>query len=208
MWVINGVQPSTGWVRQHGDLSYWMSGEEIVSALGPDARSGRGPWPATPEIEGLLSARQRIHRLQANFDPEIGVLEFFIERRDDWESLVAATWADDEAESPGDPLVAASAGGRDIIWNLEGFDLVRRFMVEDFELSHRISEAEILAALGNPPAPYYGGLPPTKTLADLIAARVGLDVHLNEVELQINSSSRYGPRTSAKSPNVRFGHGG
>jgi hypothetical protein len=195
MWIINGVQPSTGWVRQHWDLSYWMSGEEIVSVLGRDASSGRGPWPATPEIEGLIAARRRIHRLQANFDEEIGVLQFFIERKDDWEPLVAATWADDEAEAPGDPLMAARAGRRDIIWNLEGFDLTRGFMVEDFELSHRISEAEILAALGNPPAPYYGGLPPTETLADLIAARIGLDVHVGEVELQINSSSRYGPES-------------
>lgn len=192
MWVINGVQPSTGWVRQHRDLSYWMSDEEIVSALGPDARSGGGPWPATREIERILGTRKRIGLLQANFDRKIGTLRFFIERKDDWEPLAAATWAQDEAESPGDPRAAARAGGRDITWHLEGFDLSRKFMVQDFQLSHRISEAEIIAGLGNPPAPYYGGLPPTKELADLIIAKIGLDIHLGEIELQVNSNSRYG----------------
>ena len=41
-------------------------------------------------------------------------------------------------------------------------------MVEEFEISHRISENEILTMLGNPPEPYFGGLPPTEELLEVI----------------------------------------
>jgi hypothetical protein len=40
MWIINGIDPDTGRVRQHGDLSYFLPDAEIVSAFGADARSG------------------------------------------------------------------------------------------------------------------------------------------------------------------------
>ena len=68
----------------------------------------------------------------------------------------------------------------------------RRFMVEEFELSHRISEDEIFTALGNPPEPYFGGLPPTEELLELISARINLDLRIEDVEYQINLNSRYG----------------
>jgi hypothetical protein len=191
MWIINGVEPSTGRVRQHDDLSYWMSDEEIVSALGADIRSDDGPWAITQAMVSTLEIRRR-SGIQANFDRDIGALEFLAEHREDWETLVSATWFDDEAESPGDPVVAARAHGRDVVWHLEGFDRVRLFMVEDFELSHRISEAEILAALLDPPAPYYDGLPPTAQLVDLVVERIGLRLRLDQIDYQVNMSSRYG----------------
>ena len=191
MWILNGLQAKTGKVIQHRDLSYWMSDEEIVSALDDDARSGSGPWAITPVISDLLEFRQKAE-IQANFDPEIGVLEFCVEREHNWDPIVSATWAEDKAESPRDPLAAARAGGRGTVWHLEGFDPVRQSMVEDFELSHRISEGEILSALGNPPTPYFGGLAPTKTLVGLIVARIGLRPHLGEIDYQVNPSSRYG----------------
>jgi hypothetical protein len=65
-------------------------------------------------------------------------------------------------------------------------------MVEEFELSHRISDREILATLGNPPEPYFGGLPPTQELLELISERLNLDLQTEAVEYQINLSSRYG----------------
>lgn len=193
MWILNGVQANIGRVRQHSDLSYWVSQEEIVSALGDDARSGHGPWALTPAIANLVKFRRRAE-VQANFDSEIGALAFRVERKDDWDPHFAGMWADDEAASPGDPLAAARAFGRGIVWHLEGFDRVRQFMVEDFELSHRISEDEILAALGNPRAPYHGGMAPTAALVELIAARIGLRPLL-DVEYQVNSSCRYGLAT-------------
>jgi hypothetical protein len=192
MWIINGIEPSAGRVRQHEDLSYWMSDEEIASALSTDVRFSSGPWPVTPELVNLLDSRRFLSGLQANFDPDIGILEFVIERKDDWEPLVVTTWADDKAKNPENPVLAARAGGREVIWHLEGFDRVRLFMVEDFELSHRISEDEILTALGSPQAPYYGGLPPTGGLVGLITGRIGLPLYLDEIDYQVNAASRYG----------------
>jgi hypothetical protein len=190
MWTITGVQSGTRRVRQHGDLSYWMSDDEVILAMGINARLGSGPWAATAVLESLLASR-RGGGLQANLDPGIGALEFFVERRDTWNSLFAATWADDEARSPGHPVATARAEGRDTVWHLEGFDPVRMFMVEDFELSHRICESELFAVLGNPSAPYYGGKAPTKELVDLVNARIGLQLRCDEIDYQVNVSSRY-----------------
>jgi hypothetical protein len=191
MWTITGVEPSTGRVRQHGDLSYWMSSSEIMSLLGVDVSSGGGPWAVTQPLESLLNARRRT-ALQANFDPDIGVLEFLVERRDEWDSFGTATWINDEAEVPGNPKAAARAGGREIVWHLEGFDPRRLFMVEDFELSHRIPDADILAGIADLPDHYYGGLPPSRGLVDLIEARIGLQICLKEIDYQVNACSRYG----------------
>lgn len=192
MWIINGVEAGTNRVRQHWDLSYWMSDREILAALNIGVSSGGGLWPANSEIERTICARRRISGLRSDLDDKIGALDFVVECRGDWESLIPAAWSDDKAESPGDPHAAARANGRDSIWNAEGFSLDREFMVEEFELSHRISQDEILAALGNPPEPYFGGLPPTGRLLELIFDRINLDLQLEDVEYQINWSSRYG----------------
>jgi hypothetical protein len=194
MWIINGVEPGTGRVRQHGDLSYFASDDEIVSALGVAAGAGGGSWPVTGDLESLLCSRVGCAGLQANFGEVVGRLELVAVRVDGWDSLAAGSWAADAAESPGMPVLAARAGGREVVWHLEGFDPdpVRHFMVEDFELSHRISEAEILAGVGGPPAPYYGGLPPAEPLVDLIRVRLGLPVRAGEVDYQVNACSRYG----------------
>ncbi len=193
MWIINGVEADTGRVRQHWDLSYWMSDWEISTALNIGAQPGNGLWPANAEIESVIRARRGISSLRSNIDEKIGALYFVVEHRGDWEPLLAATWSDDKAESPSDPRAAARAHGRDSVWSAEGFNLDRRFMVEEFELSHRISEDEIFTALGNPPEPYFGGLPPTEGLLELISARINLDLRIEDVEYQINLNSRYGP---------------
>jgi hypothetical protein len=192
MWIINGVEAGTHRVRQHWDLSYWMSDREISTALNIDTQSGNELWLADAEIESFVRARRGISSLRSNLDEKIGALYFVVERRSDWESLLTATWSDDKAESPSDPQAAARAHGRDSVWIAEGFDLDRQFMVEEIELSHRISEHEIMAALGSPAEPYFGGLPPTEELLELISARIGLDLRVEEVEYQINLSSRYG----------------
>jgi hypothetical protein len=192
MWVISGIQRDTGRIRQHDDLSYWLSDEEIIYGLGTDARSGRGPWSVTSGIAGIVASRQRTTGLQANFGREVGTLEFRVERMDEWEPIITATWADDEAQSPGNPLAAARADGRGIMLHLEGFDPVRMSMVEHFELTHRIPETDILTAIGNPPIPYYGGLAPTRELVDLINSRIGLILHRDEIDYQVNPASRYG----------------
>jgi hypothetical protein len=191
MWIIEGAEPGSGRVRQHQDLSYFVSDDEVTSALGASARPGPGSWPVTSALELLLASRQGCPGLQANLGPDAGPLEFYAVHRDDWDSLAVASWAQDEARSPGCPKLAARAAGREVVWHLEGFDPARQFMVEDFELSHRISEPEIFAALGNPPHPYHGGLPPTSALADLIIGRIGLPVRRGEVDYQVNSCSRY-----------------
>ncbi|HEY5394776.1 MAG TPA: hypothetical protein VIL16_05210 [Trebonia sp.] len=192
MWIINGVEAGTRRVRQQSDLSYWMSDWEISTALNIGAQPDDGLWPANAEIESFIRARRGISSLRSNIDEKFGALYFVVEHRGDWESLLAATWSDDKAESPSDPQAAARAHGRDSMWCAEGFDLDRRFMVEEFELSHRISEHEIIAALGNPPEPYFGGLPPTEELLELMSARINLDLRIEDVEYQINLSSRYG----------------
>jgi hypothetical protein len=192
MWIINGVEVATDRIRQHWDLSYWMSDWEISTALNIGAQTGSGLWPANAEIEDVIRARRGISSLRSNIDEKIGALYFVVERRGEWESILTATWSDDEAESPNDPRAAARAHGRDSVWSAEGFDLDRQFMVEEFELSHRISEREILATLGNPPEPYFGGLPPTRELLELISERLNLDLQAEAVEYQINLSSRYG----------------
>jgi hypothetical protein len=46
MWIINGVEADTGRVRQHWDLSYWMSGWEISTALNIGVQPDNGLWPA------------------------------------------------------------------------------------------------------------------------------------------------------------------
>ena len=168
-----------------------MSDWEISTALNIGAQPGNGLWPANAEIESVIRARRGISSLRSNIDEKIGALYFVVEHRGDWESLLAATWSDDKAESPRDPRAAARGHGRDSVWSAEGFDLDRRFMVEEFELSHRISEHEILTALGNPLEPYFGGLPPTEELLELISARINLDLRIEDVEYQINLSSRY-----------------
>jgi hypothetical protein len=154
--------------------------------------------PVTSDLASLLASRQRTTELQANFDPAIGLLEFVAERRDDWESLAVGSWAEDEAQCPGNPKLAARTAGHEVVWHLEGFGLVRPFMVEHFELSHRITEAEILTALGEVPDPYYGGLPPAGALVDLITARIGLPVRFGEVKYQVNSCSRYSSSSAGR----------
>jgi hypothetical protein len=192
MWIINGVEADTGRVRQHEGLSYWMSDREISTALNIGVPPGNGLWPANVEIESVVCARRGISSLRSNLDKKIGALYFVVEHRGDWEPLLAGTWSDDKAESPSDPRAAARVHGRDSFWCAEGFDWDRLFMVEQFELSHRISEHEILTALGSPPEPYFGGLPPTDELLELMSARINLDLRIGDVEYQINWSSRYG----------------
>ena len=192
MWIINGVEADTLRVRQHWDLSYWMPDWEISTALNIGVQPGNGLWPANAEIESVIRARRGISSLRSNIDEKIGALYFVVEQRGDWESLLAATWSDDKAESPSDPRAAARAHGRDYVWCAEGFNLDRRFMVEEFELSHRISEHEILTALGNPPEPYFGGLPPTDELLGSYLQGLTLDLRIEDVEYQINLNSRYG----------------
>lgn len=144
MWIINGVEVGTRRVRQHWDLSYWMSDVEILTALNIGPEPGNGPWPAHAEIASLIRERRGISSLRSNIDENIGDLCFVVEQRPDWESLQDATWSDDKDESPGDPRAAARAHGRDSVWCAEGFHLDRRFMTQEFEISHRISEHEIL----------------------------------------------------------------
>jgi hypothetical protein len=197
MWVINGIERGTGRIRQHGDLSYWVSDQDVVSVIGADVLAEPGPWLVSSDLESLVGSRQRTQSgFQASFDPQIGTLEFQVARMDGWEPICAGNWADDIANNPDDPAVAASAQGRGIVWHLEGFDRARLFMVEHFELSHRISESEILAALGNPPNPYYGGLPPTTDLMNLVNARIELLLSPDELDYQLNTEARYGHQRS------------
>jgi hypothetical protein len=199
MWIMNGIRPSTGQVRQHSDLSYWMSDREVVSALGLDAQSGDVPVAVTAALVNLLNSRRRVAGgVQANFDRALGVLNFVVEHKMDWEPIIGATWIDDGADPPDAVEISSDALGRGVVWHLEGFDRKRLFMVEHFELSHRISEAEIRAALGISVVMYQGGLPPTPALLNLVDARIGLPLSLNYLDYQVNVGARYGRRAQAK----------
>lgn len=200
MWIINGVDLEAGRVRQHDDLSYWMSDEEILSALSLDANAGLGPWRVTRDLEVIMKGRQygpsrKRGSLRANFGPKVGELGFFAENRIGWRSVVNGSWFEDMQGSPGNPCAAARDRGTAVTWCVEGFDRVSHFMMEQYAISHRIAESEMMDALGNPqgnwPEPYFGGAF-TSEMARLFEARLGLGLDLAGLEYQVNVASRYG----------------